>query len=173
MKIAIRHILVTLAWVGLLLGHRAWPARTGQLRGQRRRARQRSFRPGDRPNLPCPTACPTPIRRWSANIRSPIGGVFGDTPPGGLRILRRRKLPAADVGRRNLGRGDRPCRVPAINAWGRIPCPPVPFPPAASSSPTAASTTQDNFTQYLNDAVQTIGFGSPHAESRSSAPRWA
>ena len=100
-KIAIRHILVTLAWVGLLLGHRAlaqdWTGPSNVPAAQP----TRPFRRGDsrfrraRPTTIAPVAQsdPSVVGEHSNADRRRIRRHAA----GRLRILRRRRLPAADV----------------------------------------------------------------------------
>jgi len=75
-KIAIRHILVTLAWVGLLLGR--WASASDW-------AAPRSERVGQAYEVVPPSATIAPVAENDLSVvgehQMPIGGVFGDTPP--------------------------------------------------------------------------------------------
>src|SRR5208283_3892407 len=79
-KIAIRHILATLAWVGLLLGHRALAEDWGTTQGTST-DHSAVIPPNQKLNPPFPNNVPDADSSVVGEHQMPIGGVFGDTPP--------------------------------------------------------------------------------------------
>ncbi len=153
MKIAIRHILVTLAWVGLLLGHRAlagdgdWanPQPTPGSRGE-------AIPAGEKPKPPTPDSMPDapPV---VGEDQMPIGGVFGDTVPGvcewcgGGNCQPPKWAIQSDVGVIGMSRAGN-------LTLGKNSLPAGPLSAGSVVVTNSGLQTQENFNQYLNDAVQ-------------------
>jgi hypothetical protein len=148
-KIAIRHILVTLAWVGLLLGHRV------------------SAQDWVTSNTPPASSAYEVIPRGSSGTAAegsdssvigehqvPIGGIFGDTPPaacefcGGGGCLPPTWTFESSVGVIAVSRANN-------NELGTDSLPGGPL-SAGSITVTNSNgiTTSNNFTQYLNDVAK-------------------
>ena len=154
----------------------SWPSGFGRRSGRTRAnpstnaggrpGRKPGCPPGEQPqSRPTPDSMPDAIRRWWANIkrrsaacsatrrRGPANGAVAETAC-------RRRGPSQTRSRRD---GHVACQQ--SDAGGEFPARRSPARRQRCRSPTAAFKPRTNFTQYLNDAVQTIGFGSPHAES--------
>ncbi len=171
-KTARRHILVTLAWVGLLAGHPAWAADLWSAPTALPDGRaSQTMAPGTTVVSTTGTATEgAPISPASTTVHgevippgersnpanSDIMPDFGQSlvgehqmPIGSMSIFGDGAAPACEF----CGGGN--CLPPdwtvvnsaalmavsraATNGWGRLRCPPVRSPPAALSSPTAAS----------------------------------
>ncbi len=150
-KTAIRHILVTLAWVGLLLGQRAWA------QGPQDWVTPSAKPVGQASQATGPGVSNVPIEGDSSVVgenQPPIGGVFGDTPPGACEFC-----------------GGGACLPPtwavqpSVSVWamsrannqrlGAYSLPAGPL-PAGNVSVTSSQgiTTSNQYVQYLNDAFQ-------------------
>ena len=171
MKIAIRHILVTLAWVGLLLGHRALAAMTGQLRRNRSarhdvqaRGRVRQRR-NVRRTLPVRRQhARTAARRWWANIKCRLAACSAT----------RRRRPA------NSAVAETACRrrgpsTDSVAVIGHVACQQstlgtnsLPAGPLIAGSVIVTNSghpNPGNCYSVLERRGSDLGFGSPHAES--------
>ncbi len=157
MKIALRHILVALAWVGLLVGRHAlagdWSAPGNGPPGQQTYE-----------SVPAPpsatnssAAAPPPMPDSDSSVvgehQDPIGGVFGDTAPGACEFC-----------------GGGGCLPPtwsietsikvmamsraADQFLGKNSLPAGPLSAGSVVVTNSGLQTQENFSQYLNDAVQ-------------------
>ncbi len=191
-KVAIRHILVTLAWVGLLMGHRAM-AQDSAVPGQIMTGQApvgpsggvvppgttllppstTAVPPGAIPNPatypisevpPGATAVPpgtttAPVAESDPSVvgehQSPIGGLFGDTPPGACGICGGGNCLPPDWAVENS------IAVMALSRPNnrRLGANSLPAGPLNAGTITVTNsngiTTSNAFSQYLNDAVQT------------------
>jgi len=153
-KIAIRRILVTLAWVGLLLSHRVFADDWGTPQGS-------SAIPGaiipqnQKSNQPISSGVPDDNLSVVGDRQTPIGGVFGDSPPaacefcGGGGCAPPTWTAEASVGVMSMSRA----------ANQRLGANSLPAGPLNAGTITVTNsngvTTSNNFIQYINDAVQT------------------
>ena len=152
MKIAIRHILVTLAWVGPLLGHQLWaqdwatPQPTSQGRAE-------IVSPGERQYLSADDSSPDAAPSVVGEHQMPIGGAFGDTPPaacefcGGGGCLPPTWSIEPSVSLMAISR-------PANQRLGVTSLPAGPLPAGTTNVTNSGIVTAETFNQYLNDAVQ-------------------
>ncbi len=151
-KIAIRHILVTLAWVGLLLGHRAlaqdWATPQPPPEGQ-----AKALSAGDKPQPPMPDSMPNAAPSVVGEHQMPIGGMFGDTPSdvcewcGGGNCLPPQWAIESSVGVIGMSRAGN-------LTLGKNSLPAGPLSAGSVVVTNSGLQTQENFSQYLNDAVQ-------------------
>jgi hypothetical protein len=151
-KIAIRRILGTLAWVGLLVGHRAWAQSSEDWATPRptREARAEGGPAQGRAADKMPDSSASVI----GETQMPIGGIFGDTPPaacefcGGGGCLPPIWSAETTVGAIGMSRASN-LRLGANS---------LPAGPLSAGTITVTNsngiTNSNNFIQYLNDAVQ-------------------
>ncbi len=165
-KTAIRHILVTLAWVGLLLGRGAlasdWAAPSNAPAGQAYEV------------VPPGTAV-APVAENDPSVvgerQPPIGGVFGDTPPAACEFCGGGGCLPPTWSVQNSVEVMAVSRA-ADQALGKNSLPAGPL-PAGSITVTNSNgvTTSNVYTQYLNDAVQLTALD-VHTPSLSVSPAW-
>lgn len=190
MKIAIRHILVarpglggrhcprrkvvkpvlvTLAWVGLLLGHRAcaqdWATPQAAADGQ-----AEVIPPGVRPKPPTPDKAADPDPSTVGENQSPIGGVFGDKPAGACEFCGGGNCLPPTWSVVNSAAVMAMTR-PVDQRLGTYSLPAGPLSAGSVVVTNSGVQTQENFSQYLNDAVQLSALET-HTPTISTSPAW-
>ena len=169
MKIAIRHILLTLAWVGLLVGHRAWaqdwatpqptPASPAEI-----------IPPGKTKNPPTPDSMSDAGPSVVGEHQPPVGGTFGDTPPaacefcGGGGCLPPTWMIENSVEVIAMTR-------PSNRTLGTNSLPAGPLSAGSVVITNSGLQTQQNYNQYLNDAVQLTAL-EVHSPTLVVSPAW-
>ena len=164
-KIALRHILVALAWVGLLVGHQAlagdWAA------------------PGNAPAGPAyegvpPGATVAPVAQSDPSVvgqhQDPIGGIFGDTPPGACEFCGGGNCLPPTWSVQNSIAVVGMTRA-ADQTLGKNSLPAGPLSAGSVVVTNSGLQTQENFSQYLNDAVQFTALD-VHTPQLSESPSW-
>jgi len=152
-RIAIRHILVTLPWVGLLLGHRVLAEDWGATQGAS--GDRAAAVPSNQKAIPAASSTmPDAETSVVGDPQPPIGGVFGDTPPGACEFCGGGGCAPptwsaeASIGVMSMSRA----------ANQRLGANSLPAGPLNAGNITVTNsngvTTSNNFIQYVNDAVQ-------------------
>jgi len=172
-KIAIRHTLVTLAWVGLLLLSRQAMAADGDWQGSQTIPSNQLevVPPGEKGSSPPPASLPDSDQSVVGEHQMPIGGVFGDTPPaacefcGGGGCLPPTWSVESSLAVMAMSR-------PADQRLGANSLPAGPLPAGSISVTNSLGITTSNvYSQYLNDAVQQSVLET-HTPAISNSPAW-
>ncbi len=168
----VKPVLVTLAWVGLLLGHRAWAGDGDWATPQPTPEGHAEVIPSsEKPKpSPMPDSMPDPDPTLVGEHQTPIGGIFGDTPSGvcewcgGGHCLPPTWSADTSVSVMAMTR-------PANQRLGTNSVGAGPLPAGSVVVTSSGVQTQVNYDQYLNDEIQTAAL-EVHTPTQTVSPAW-